>query len=209
MNLKGKKILITAGPTWVPIDKVRVISNIASGSTGMLLAEEAARLGAKVSLLLGPVLTCPLNKTVRLVRFTFFEELRNKVIRELKASRYDLIIHSAAVSDFKPSKISRGKISSEGRLRLKLKPLPKIIDYIRRFARLAKIVMFKLEVGVSDAALIRRAKLARDKNRVEIIVANQLEPYRAFIIDKEDGIIRVKNKKELAKRLFEALGRIK
>ena len=90
-----------------------------------------------------------------------------------------------------------------------MKPLPKIIDYIRRFARLAKIVMFKLEVGVSDAALIRRAKLSRDKNRVEIIVSNQLEPYRAFIIDKEDGIIRVKNKKELAKRLFEALGRIK
>ena len=53
-KLKNKKVLITAGPTWVPIDNVRVISNTATGETGILLSEKLKNLGAKVTLLLGP-----------------------------------------------------------------------------------------------------------------------------------------------------------
>ncbi|MFH0739113.1 MAG: phosphopantothenoylcysteine decarboxylase [Candidatus Omnitrophota bacterium] len=208
MNFKNKRILITAGPTWVPIDKVRVISNIASGQTGILLAQELARNGARVSLFLGPVSACCLHESVRLVRFTFFEELRSKIIRELKNRSYDYIIHSAAVSDFKPRKEARGKLSSKGRLRLDLKPLPKIIDCIREYSSRAKIVIFKLEAGVTDLTLLRRAKSARDKNRADIIVANQLNPYRAFIIDKKDNITKVKTKKELITRLLKTLGKI-
>ncbi len=54
MSLNGKRILITAGPTWVPIDNVRVISNIATGTTGVLLAWQTSAQGAKVTLVLGP-----------------------------------------------------------------------------------------------------------------------------------------------------------
>ncbi|MBM3255554.1 MAG: hypothetical protein FJZ08_04560 [Candidatus Omnitrophica bacterium] len=209
MNFKNKKILITAGPTWVPIDSVRVISNIASGQTGILLAREALRRGAKVTLFLGPVSICCLPGRMRLVRFTFFRELMDKIRKELRNIRYDLIIHSAAVSDFKPKRKAGSKLSSAKGLRLELKPLPKIIDCIKRYAGGHKTVIFKLEPGVSETTLISRAKLARDKYNAEIVVANQPDPYRAFIIDKQDTIKKVGSKEGLAKGLFEALGKRK
>ena len=208
MSLKNKRILITAGPTWVSIDEVRVISNISTGETGILLAEEALRQGAKVTLFLGPVSACCLPRPIRLVRFAFFHELKDRIKKELESGRYELVIHSAAVSDFKPVRGERGKLSSGRRLRLELEPLPKIIDYIKQSAPRAKIVIFKLEAGVADATLISRALLARNKYKAEVVIANQLNPYRAFIIDKKDGIIKVKSKRELVKRLFQTLGKI-
>jgi len=82
--LATKSVLITAGPTWVAIDSVRVISNTATGETGTLLAERFAQQGAKVTLLLGPVSNCCLNKKIRVINFKFFDELRDKLIRELE-----------------------------------------------------------------------------------------------------------------------------
>jgi len=205
VHLKNKKVLITAGPTWVALDRVRVISNIATGETGIILAKEALRRGARVTLFLGPAQACSLPKSIRIVRFAFFQELKSMVIKELKSHRYDLIIHSAAVSDFKPVIKVRGKLGSGSRLKIDLELLPKIIDSIRQLCAGAKIVIFKLEAGVSDATLVRRAILAGDKNKAEVVVANQLDPYRAFIIDKKEGIVKVKGKKELARRLFKTL----
>ncbi len=149
MGVRGKRILITAGPTRVAIDDVRVISNIATGRTGILLAQKLARLGAKVTLLLGPVDRCCLDKRIKIVSFAFFEELRNKIRRELTLRRYDFIIHNAAVSDFAPAVI-KGKIASGKPFFLKLKPLPKITGVIKRLAPEAKLAIFKLESGVSD-----------------------------------------------------------
>ncbi|MBU1999188.1 MAG: phosphopantothenoylcysteine decarboxylase, partial [Candidatus Omnitrophica bacterium] len=68
-NLKNKKILITAGPTWVPVDDVRVISNSASGETGILLAKRLSGQGAKVTLLLGPIGNYNPDKKIKLVLF--------------------------------------------------------------------------------------------------------------------------------------------
>ena len=73
MNLRKLRVLITAGPTWVAIDNVRVISNIATGETGKILAEKLASMGAKVTLLIGPGDLCCLKKNIRLIRFKFFE----------------------------------------------------------------------------------------------------------------------------------------
>jgi phosphopantothenoylcysteine decarboxylase/phosphopantothenate--cysteine ligase len=81
--IERKKILITAGPTWVPIDKVRVISNIASGETGILLAKEADRLGLDVTLILGPI-GSRFKKTIGVKRFHHFDELHGLIKRELK-----------------------------------------------------------------------------------------------------------------------------
>jgi phosphopantothenoylcysteine decarboxylase/phosphopantothenate--cysteine ligase len=173
-----------------------------------MLAEEASRQGAKVTLFLGPVPVCCLHKSIRLVRFVFFEELKNRLTRELKSGRYDLIIHSAAVSDFKPREKARGKISSRCGLRLELVALPKIIASISRLSRGARIVIFKLESGVSAATLVRRAIATGNKNKADLVVANQLEPYRAFIIGKEGVIAKVREKKELASRLFKILRKV-
>ncbi len=201
MSLKNKRILITAGPTWVPIDSVRVISNIATGETGTLLAEELRRRGAKVTLLLGPVEACCLHRKIKLIRFKFFGELKNKIIKELSAGGYDVIIHNAAVSDFKPDKC-RGKISSDKAVNLKLRPLPKIINDIRRLRQKAKIIIFKLESGISDGVLIKRARRAQLEAGADFVVANRINPYRAFIIDKKGALVAAGTKSDLVKGLI-------
>lgn len=206
MDIKGnKRILITAGPTWVPIDDVRVISNIATGETGILLAREAEKLGFKVTLFLGPAKSCHLNDSIRLFRFDYFDELRRGLRKELKARRYDYVIHSAAVSDFEPDNTFKGKIGSHKGFIMRLKPLPKIISEIRNFSPESKLVMFKLESGVSDSALIKRARAAQDKVGADLIVANRLKPYRAFIIDRAGKTLSVRNKAELSKKLLRIL----
>ena len=229
-----KRVLITAGPTWVAIDKVRVISNIASGETGILLAEGLARKGAKVTLILGPGenMSFPApafagvtgesmyldsrfrgndkniiqNSRVKIIRFRFFKELREAVKKELKAYRYDFIIHSAAVSDFRPVSQTRGKISSDKPRVLRLEPLPKIIEDIRRLAPSARLVMFKLDAGISDKKLIAIAREALIKNNADLVVANRLEPrYKAYILDGKRIYSRAGSKQEMARNLIACL----
>ena len=200
-QLKNKRILITAGPTWVAIDSVRVISNIATGETGVLLAEKLSELGAKVTLVLGPVGACCLNRKIKLIKFKFFDELKDKVIQELKAKKIDIIIHSAAVSDFKPKQKNKGKLASNKKHNLVLTPLPKIVRQMRCLAPRAKLVMFKLESGLSKASLIQRASVARKKINADIIVANMINPYRAFILNKSK-IISAKTKIEMVNKLI-------
>jgi phosphopantothenoylcysteine decarboxylase/phosphopantothenate--cysteine ligase len=205
MGLKGKKILITAGPTWVPIDDVRIISNVATGRTGILLAREAAVRRAEVTLVLGPGEERVRGKLSRLIRFRFFSELKDILKRELKNKKYDIVIHSAAVSDFKPDYKLKGKLNSDKGCRLKLIPLEKLVVLIRRFAPKSILVMFKLEPTVTDKTLIQRAKSSRDMVGADMVVANRLSPYRAFIIDKENNQIKAQSKQELAKKLIKVL----
>ena len=226
-----KRVLITAGPTWVAIDKVRVISNIASGETGILLAESLAREGAKVTLILGPGESMSFpgltgesmyldsrfrgndknriqNSRVKIVRFSFFEELRQALKKELKAYRYDFIIHSAAVSDFKPAQSIRGKIKSGQDYNLRLTPLPKIADEIRGLAPAAHLVLFKLEFGIPDQELILRARKTLTASRADLIVANRIEPrYKAYILGAKRIYSRAGSKQEMAEKLITALGK--
>jgi len=83
MSLKNKRILITAGPTWVSIDKVRVLSNTASGATGILLSQALAAKKSKVTLLLGPVGNFSVGKNIKLLRFKSFDELKKALVGEL------------------------------------------------------------------------------------------------------------------------------
>jgi phosphopantothenoylcysteine decarboxylase/phosphopantothenate--cysteine ligase len=205
MKLKNKRILITAGPTWVPIDSVRVISNIATGQTGVLLAQEAVHRGFKVTLLLGPGDYCCLRKGIRVIRFRFFDELRQGLKKELGTRRYDFIIHSAAVADFKPARVFKRKLSSQKTINLKLKPLPKVFQDIRKVSPESRLAIFKLESRVSDKTLIQRAKVAQQKSGAEIVVANRLNPYCAFIINKSNDIVSLESKKDLVRALLRCL----
>lgn len=203
---KGKRILITAGPTWVPIDEVRVISNIASGETGILLAEKLLKYGAGVTLVLGPVESCCINKKIKLVRFKFFDQLRSRLKKELLSKNYDCIIHCAAVSDFRPLSPIRGKLASNKAHNLKLTVLPKIVNEIRKLCPAAKLVMFKLGSGISDIELIRRAREALLKAQADLIVANRITPsYKAFILNKNETLGRINSKKELADKLADLI----
>ena len=125
-------------------------------------------------------------------------------MKQLRGKKYDIIIHSAAVSDFKAQYKLRGKLNSDRAHNLKLVPLEKLVVLIRRLVPKAKLVMFKLEAGITDKQLIRRALIARDKIGADLVVANRLNPYRAFIVDNKENI-QVKNKQELAKKLIRRL----
>ncbi len=205
LSLKGKRILITAGPTWVAIDDVRIIGNIATGETGMLLAREASVRGARVTLVLGPCVEYDLSKSIRTIHFRFFNELKNILKREFKNNKYDIVIHSAAVSDFRPVRNIRGKLDSHQTQSLRLLPLDKLIVLIRRLNRRARLVMFKLESNVKNKTLIQRARNAGEKFSADLIVANRLNPYRAFILGRNGSQVLVKSKQGLAKKLIEIL----
>ncbi len=210
MNLKNRRVLITAGPTWVPIDAVRVISNVATGQTGILLAEELQRLSAKVTLLIGPIETCCLNKNIKLLRFRFFDELKDKIIQELKYKKYDIVIHSAAVSDYKPSKVYSGKIKSGIKnLRLSLVPAEKIIDLIKRIDNSIILVGFKFEPQAKKDMLIKRTKELIRAANLNLAVANTIDKnkYCAYILDNYNRSYGpIFNKKDLVTKLADLIG---
>lgn len=210
MKLRNKRILITAGPTWVPIDAVRVISNVATGQTGILLAEELQRLSAKVTLLIGPVETCCLNKNIKLLRFRFFDELKDKIIQELKYKKYDIVIHSAAVSDYEPSKVYSGKIKSGIKnLRLSLVPAEKIIDLIKIIDNSIILVGFKFEPQAKKDMLIKMTKELIRAANLNLAVANTIDKnkYCAYILDNYNRSYGpIFNKKDLVTKLADLIG---
>lgn len=186
-NLRNKKVLITSGPTWVPIDDVRVISNTATGKTGVLLANKFAREGCRVTLLLGPVNAPGLINKVKLKRFSFFEELSNLLKKEL-AKNYDIIIQAAAVSDFKPDFRRNRKISSRVKaLKLILKPAPKIINSLRKLKPRSFLTGFKFEPGMEARKLIRGARKLIREASLDCVVANTLRKkrYSAYLVEKK------------------------
>jgi len=131
MSLKNKKVLITSGPTWVPIDNVRVISNIATGKTGALIAKEAKRYGADVTLLMGPTQNIINNHLIKTKSFKYFDEFKDLFTKEIRR-KPDLVIHSAAVSDYQPKKRFASKIKSDlKRLSLNLVLTPKLADIVK------------------------------------------------------------------------------
>jgi len=185
MNFKNKKILITAGPTWIAVDAVRVISNFATGETGILLAEKFNKSGAKVTLILGPVGNCSLNKRIKLERFCFYQELKSGLQRELKKHRYDAVIHTAAVSDYQMLRTFRHKIRSGiKKLSLELGPTPKIINSIKKIAPYSLAVGFKFEPGASREKIIRESKGLLRRAGLDLVVANTItkKSYRAYIV---------------------------
>ncbi len=209
MSLKGKRVLITAGPTWVPIDSVRVISNIASGETGILLAREARRKGAQVSLLLGPVAGCSLDKSIRVLHFKFFDELKNRLVKELNAKKYDVIIHSAAVSDYRPRKTFKNKIDS-GRavFNLGLVATIKLVNLVKKIDNSVFAVGFKFEPGAKLNKLIRRAQALLETAHLDSVVANSMAngTYRAYILNRNGFGRAILSKEILARELIKKIG---
>ena len=207
-NLRNKKILITAGPTWVAIDNVRVISNIASGITGILLSEELRKQGARVTLVLGPVDCCCLNKGVRLIRYRYFDQLKRIIAKEAGSKKYDILIQTAAVSDYEPQNKFNGKISSGKKsLTLKLVPTAKIIDIVKKKDPGIFLVGFKLEPQAGRNRLLSSASKLIDKTGSDLVVANTFKgnKYRAFIVDSKRIYASALNKTGLVRSLVKVL----
>jgi phosphopantothenoylcysteine synthetase/decarboxylase len=207
-SLRSKRVLITGGPTWAAIDDVRVISNISTGRMSLILARDAAACGMTVDLLLGPsCLPAAFPERVRVFRFNYYHELSGLLSRKLSACCYDIILHAAAVSDYL-CQPARGKISSHPRSRvLRLRRAPKLVRQIRRLNPDALLAIFKLEMGLSDAALIRRGTTAMKDANADLVLANTYDQgrYRGFIIDGAGACLKVASKKAASLKLIKKI----
>jgi phosphopantothenoylcysteine decarboxylase/phosphopantothenate--cysteine ligase len=208
MGLKNKKILITAGPTWVAIDRVRVISNTASGETGIMIAEALVNQGAKVTLILGPVGACCINRKIKVIPFKFFDELKKITQRQILTEDFDAIIHSAAVSDYKPKgNLGRKIASGKPVLRIDLVPTDKIINRFKKADQGTFLVGFKFEPDAAKYKLIKESRALMKQSWADLVVANTVGPrgYKAFIVGTNKVYGSASRKNELCKKLITAI----
>lgn len=166
-ELKGKHIMITAGPTYEKIDPVRFIGNYSSGKMGFAIAEECARRGADVTLVSGPVsLSC--SKQIRRINVESCQEMYNAATSEF--DKCDAAILCAAVADFKPEHAADKKIKREkDDLVIRLSPTQDIAEEVGRRKRQGQILVgFALETDNEDA----NAKSKLVKKNLDFIVLN-------------------------------------
>ena len=207
--LKGKQILINAGPTREPIDPVRFISNYSSGKMGIALADAAAGYGADVELVLGPVDIAPSDSRIKIIHVTTAASMADECISRF--SHCDIAILSAAVADFTPAEVKEEKIKKDGKkFVLNLKPTADIADVLGKSKKHSQIIAgFALETN--NEMVNAREKLLH-KN-MDIIVLNSLKDSGAgfghntnkiTIIDKYNNIdkFELKSKEEAAKDIL-------
>ncbi len=174
-DLRGAKILVTAGPTREYIDSVRFISNPSTGKMGIALAVEAALRGAEVTLVHGPLSSKPPYVLRKRISVTTTEEMRDAILEELRNNSYDAVIMAAAPIDYKPKAATKGKIDShEVRdLRLELVSTPKILKDVREVFN-GILVGFTAETPSSDEELVSLALAKLNKYKVDLMVANNV-----------------------------------
>ena len=208
-RLAGYRVLVTAGPTQEPIDPVRFLGNRSSGRMGFALAAEAARRGAAVTLVAGPVhLPTPAGRVTRLDVATA-AEMEQAVRAAAPAS--DLIIMAAAVADFRPRQAAPEKIKKEGGVPvLDLEPTPDILAGLPALAPDALIVGFAAET--ESLAAHAQAKLERkgahflvgnDVSRQDIAFGSEANEVTVFRREGEPVFLSRRPKAQLAGDLLD------
>jgi phosphopantothenoylcysteine decarboxylase/phosphopantothenate--cysteine ligase len=201
--LRGKHVLVTAGPTREQIDPVRFLSNYSTGKMGVAVAAAAWRRGANVTLIAGPLsVALPVGVTHVPVQST--TEMRDAVAERLGTA--DVLVMSAAPADYEPSARAPGKLKKTGRARsLDLRETPDILVTTRDARRPGTVVVgFALEtddllanarrkldgkgldIVVLNAANEPGAGFAVDTNRVTIVQRGAKEPEQLPLLDKRD-----------------------
>jgi len=206
-SMQHKKILVTYGPTWVALDAMRVISNRSSGSMGQTIIADLLKTGARVTALEGPV-PLPLNPSPRLrvKRFQFFDELKSLLDTELKTP-YDIIIHAAAVADFRPQRRIQGKISSDNPLNITLKPTAKLIRRFKQCQPQAFLAGFKLEASPSQRTLKNAAMRLITEDQCDVVIANSLaNGYTGLLFDRDGSCLaQARSRQEMSRNLVQYL----
>jgi phosphopantothenoylcysteine decarboxylase/phosphopantothenate--cysteine ligase len=194
LKLFGKKILITAGPTYEPIDAVRFIGNFSSGKMGFELAKTASLLGADVVLITGPTSLSISNKSIKVVNVMTADEMFEKTKEFFVFS--DISILSAAVSDFKPKKIVSYKIKKNDNRSLLIDLVPNV-DILNHLGTLKRddqlLVGFALE---TDNEIKNAIKKIKSKN-LDAIVLNSLNDEGAGFRHNTNKITFINNKNNI------------
>lgn len=207
--MKGKRILINAGPTREQIDPVRFISNYSSGKMGIALAEKASELGAEVDLVLGPVDHIPEDTGIKVIKITTADEMADECINRFPGC--DIAILAAAVADFKPEQSENRKIKRTNQeFILKLKPTRDIAETLGKLKKPNQLLAgFALET-IDE---IENATGKLKKKNFDIIVLNSLrekgagfgyDTNKITIIDRNNIIdkFELKTKKEAAEDIL-------
>ena len=213
-QLKGKKVLVTAGPTYEKIDPVRFIGNYSSGKMGFAIADECARRGADVTLVAGPVSIECEQKTVKRVNVETAREMYEAASAAFPAC--DVAILSAAVADYRPATEAAEKIKrTTAGMTIELEANPDIAASLgAQKSKGQLLVGFALETNNGEEHA--RAKL--NKKNLDFIVLNSLEDKGAgfscdtnkvTIIDREGkSDYPLKSKKEVAKDIVSYMSRL-
>lgn len=207
--LVGKRVLIISGATAEPLDPIRVVTNRSTGRMGIELAAAAHRRGAEVDLWNAWGLV-PLPEFAQIRRFETVGDLL-RLVRGHDLESYAAILMPAALSDFAP-KAASGKLGSQAAHRVELKPLPKVIEEVRRRAPKSVLVAFKAE---SDARrLLPRAKQRLKDYRAELVVANGASAFgasrsEAYLVARNGAPRRLRGSKtDLATQILARVERL-
>jgi len=204
-TLIGKTALVTAGPTYEPIDPVRFIGNHSSGKMGFAIAEELASRGAEVILVSGPSIQNVLNSSISRIDVTTADEMYNACFQHSPNS--DLIVMTAAVADFTPNETAVQKIKKNGKvMSLSLKPTKDILKALGdNKSKKQVIVGFALETENE----LKNAKNKLKSKNLDLIILNSLNDKRAGFGGDENKVTiigtdnkidnhQLKTKKEVA-----------
>ena len=174
-DLLGKKIMITAGPTYEKIDPVRFIGNYSSGKMGFALAEECARRGAEVTLIVGPVALAvskayEANGTIRRINVESCSQMYDAAVKAFP--NVDAAILCAAVADFRPATVAEEKIKRAGEnLVINLVPNPDIAAELGKMKMKGQLLVgFALETNDEQ----QNAEKKLQKKNLDFIVLNSL-----------------------------------
>ena len=211
-QLSGKKVLVTAGPTYESIDPVRFIGNHSSGKMGYALAEELAGRGAEVTLVSGPVQLKPTHHKIVLVPVTSADQMHQECMK--CAEEYDMAFMAAAVADYTPVEVAEQKIKKkEGELNLQLKKTPDILGSLGATKTKDQLLVgFALETQDEEENALKKLK---NKN-ADVIILNSLNDQGAgFGHDTNKVTLYFKNgkkeelglrsKSELAKNIIDSI----
>ena len=199
-DLIGKKILITAGPTRAYLDAFRYITNPSSGKMGIAIAQNAIDRGAEVTIVYGPGTAEP-PQNVKVIPILSTNDMLEAVKAELSNAKYDVAILSAAAADYGlPDRLIEKTPSGKEEWLIRLKPLPKIVENVKKVDPDIYLVGFKAEFGLTDEELINRAYNRMVEAGMDLIVANDVsrensgfgtDTNEVFLIDLQRSVQHV------------------
>jgi phosphopantothenate---cysteine ligase (CTP) len=197
------QILVTAGNTQTPVDRVRCLTNIFTGRTGAQIAAVAAERGHIVTLFTSHPETIVATESLQVRSYRTFDDLHALMAGSIPGGKFDAIVHAAAVGDYLHAgsyalapraefdadnlawttampqlvDVAAGKLkSNHSELWLRFTPAPKLIDLIREpWGFRGILVKFKLEVGLTNDELVAISEKSRCQSQADLMVANTLE----------------------------------
>lgn len=211
-SLKGKKVLVTAGPTYEAIDPVRFVGNRSSGKMGFAIADQLALRGAEVKLVSGPTSLKNNNQNIQLIMVESAEEMFTACMSDF--SKMDVIVMSAAVADYKPMEIADQKIKKKSdELSINLVPTQ---DILKQMGVMKKGNQFLVGFALETENEVANANDKLSRKNLDLIVLNSLNDIGAgfnsdtnkiTIINKagQQQSFEMKSKNEVAKDLVNVI----